>query len=43
MMGAFGGLLVGLTVAGTIGALAVVLVRQHRGIGVYSPLTPAYA
>lgn len=39
MMGAFGGLLVGLSVAGAIGGLAVALVRQQRSGGVYSPLT----
>ena len=43
MMGAFGGLLVGLSVAGVIGGLVVTLVRQHRSDGVYSPLTPADA
>ena len=43
MMGAFGGLFVGLSVAGVIGGLAVALVRQHRDNGIYSPLTPANA
>lgn len=43
MMGAFGGLLVGLGVAGATGGLVVALVRQHRGSGVYSPLPFGYA
>lgn len=43
MTGAFGGLLVGLTVAGVIGGLAVALIRQQRGSGEYSPLTRTYA